>query len=149
MPSSLGVVSRHGIISQKNCLLSNMAARNSASHTYIFYQIYLLSLQPPSPPGPPLHQTLQHVCWDTVRPFCTPYGHALVCSIGCSDSDIWWINEVLQLLSALLGKGGNSSSDGSSNFNKALARQMRQATAKVVYMTVYVRTHELYGFVLN
>ena len=35
---------------------------------------------------------------------------------------------------------------GRRNFNKASARQMRQTKAKVVYVTVYVRTVELCGF---
>jgi hypothetical protein len=52
-------------------------------------------------------------------------------------------------LSALLGKGGHSGLDGSGSFNKASARQMRQAKAKVVYVTVYVPTLELYGFMFN
>jgi hypothetical protein len=52
-------------------------------------------------------------------------------------------------LSALLGKAGHSSLEGSGSFNKVSPRQMRQTKAEVVYVTVYVRTLELHGFMFK
>jgi len=39
--------------------------------------------------------------------------------------------------------------DGSSSFNKASVRQMCQTKARVVYVTVHVRTLELRGFMFK